>query len=68
MHEYTFTLTNLNCAACGKVCAMIIKKFKGVESVDIRPDGLTKIVSNRPLDMILVLGALKDQGYTAVTK
>lgn len=65
MHEYTFTITNLNCAACGKVSAMILKKIDGVESVAIRDSGAAKVVSSKPLDFGLMQAALKEKGYEA---
>lgn len=61
--ENTFTITGFNCEACVKVSTIVLKKIEGVESVDVQKNGLTKIVSVKPLDMDHVRSILKEKGY-----
>ena len=64
--EYTLRITNLTCSACRKVTAMVLSKIDGVTSVDVGEDGLTKIVSTKPLDANAAIHVLKEKGYESV--
>ena len=64
--EYTLNITNLTCEACRKVSTMVLKKIDGVVSVEIGADGLTKIVSTKPVDLDIACTLLKEKGYEAL--
>ena len=64
--EYTLTITNLTCEACSKVSTMVLKKIDGVVSVEIGTDGLTKIVSTKPVDIAIARNLLKEKGYETI--
>lgn len=66
MNEYKFSITNLACSACSKVCAMILQRIDGVVSVDIREDGQTIVTSTKPLDMELIKMKLQEKEYHIV--
>lgn len=61
--EYTLNITNLTCEACRKVSTMVLKKIDGVVSVEVGTDGLTKIVSTKPVDLTIARNLLKEKGY-----
>ena len=61
-----FLLTNLNCAACGKVSQMKLGKIPGVTSVVIDQDGRTaegRLEADRELTQGVLQSALEGTDY-----
>ena len=66
MHEFTFTITNLNCDACIKLSTMALRKLPGVTDVSIElSTGAARVVSTEPINPSDVTEALKAKGYEA---
>ncbi|OGL74260.1 hypothetical protein A3E39_01415 [Candidatus Uhrbacteria bacterium RIFCSPHIGHO2_12_FULL_60_25] len=64
MNVQHFTITNLTCSACAKVCSLILKKIEGVHSVTIDDaTGHTTVVADRPIEPSHFRDELALEGY-----
>ncbi|PJA47417.1 hypothetical protein CO172_01500 [Candidatus Uhrbacteria bacterium CG_4_9_14_3_um_filter_36_7] len=63
MTQQTFTIIGMHCTSCAKLCQIIIKKMESVQSVDIKEDGTTNIVSKTHLDLSVINKELEKNGY-----
>lgn len=64
MNTLRFTITNLTCEACVKVCTMILKRIPGVSDVSIdRKTGTAFLESSAPLDLDAIRYQLSKEHY-----